>query len=117
MKTTFKKNQINLLLCVLAVSFTIATTYKRVEVFDKTEINNLSCGWPIQYLSSGYVDSVLNPPYPWAANCVDLLGHGYGDLLDARWAYFIFDTVFFYLLLSVILYVGRMTAKIIQKKK
>ncbi|MFA7169350.1 MAG: hypothetical protein WC178_00680 [Candidatus Paceibacterota bacterium] len=100
-----------------AIFFTIATAYKRVEVFDKTEIDNLSCGWPMRYISSGYVDSALNPPYPWMASCADLLGHGYGDFFDLRWVYFIFDAVFFYSFLFVILNVGRMTIKKHRRKK
>lgn len=60
----------------LAIFLTIATTYKKVEVLNKTELNNLSCGWPIQYLSSGYETSRLDPPYPWKTNCVGLVSGG-----------------------------------------
>lgn len=92
------------LVFVFAVFLTIATAYKKVEVLNKSELNNLSCGWPSQYISSGYETSRYDPPYPWKADCVGLVGGGWGDPVDINWKYFIFDVAFFYLLIMVLYY-------------
>lgn len=99
MKTMSKKVIISVL--VLAIILTIATAYKKVEVLNKSELNNLSCGWPIQYISSGFETSRRDPPYPWKANCVD---GEWGDPVDIDWKYFVFDVAFFYLLVLVLYY-------------
>ena len=99
-----KKRTKIILVFVLAVFLTIATTYKRVEVFNKSELNNLSCGWPSQYISSGFETNRYDPPYPWKANCVGLVGGGWGDPIDINWKYFTFDVAFFYLLILAVYY-------------
>ena len=112
-----KKVIVNILLFVLAIFLTITTVYRKVEVFDKSELNNLSCGWPIHYLSSGYETSRYDPPYPWKANCVGLAGGGWGDPVDICWGCFTFNVAFFYLLILVSYYSGDIIVKRMQKKK
>lgn len=117
MKNTSKKNKINIFLLFLAIFFTVVTIYKEVEVFNKTELNNLACGWPMQYLSSGYLESVLDPPYPWTDSCANLLGHDFHDSYNVEWANLTFNVVFYYLLFLEALYVSRkLTRKTEQKK-
>lgn len=117
MKITSKEVILNVCLVVLAVFFTWTTTFYKVEVFNKTELNNLACGWPMQYLSSGYSESVLDSPYPWTDSCADLLGHDFHDSYNMEWAKLTFNIVFYYLLLSESLHVSRkLTRKIEQKK-
>ena len=108
MKTMSKKVIINVLLLVLAIFLTISTAYKKVEVLNKSELNNLSCGWPIQYISSGFEVSRRDPPYPWKANCVE---GEWGDPVDICWGCFIFDISFFYLLILVSYYSGNIIMK------
>ena len=112
-----KKRTKIILILVLAVFLAIATTYKKVEVFNKSELNNLSCGWPIQYISSGFKENRYNPPYPWKANCVGLVGGGWGDPVDICWGCFVFDIAFFYLLIMAIDYYWKLNYKEIQMKK
>ena len=103
-----KKRTKIILVFILAVFLTISTLFKKVEVFNKTELNNLSCGWPIHYLSSGYETSRLDPPYPWKTNC----GSGeWGDPVDICWGCFVFDISFFYLLILVSYYSGNIIMK------
>jgi len=99
---------------VLAVFLAISTIFKKVEVFNKSELNNLSCGWPIQYISSGYETSRYDPPYPWKTNC----GNGeWGDPVDICWECFFFDIVFFYLLILILSCSGNIIVKRIRRKK
>jgi len=102
---------------VFAIFLTVATAYKKVEVLNKTELNNLSCGRPIQYISSGYETSRYDPPYPWRTNCIGLAGGGWGDPVDIYWGGFVFDIVFFYLLILAAYYSSNIIAKRIQRKK
>ncbi|MDD3006483.1 MAG: hypothetical protein PHX30_02795 [Candidatus Pacebacteria bacterium] len=106
-EVTSRKTKINMLLFVLAVFSAIATTYERVEVFNKTELNNLSCGWPMRYLSSGYTENPFDPPYPWTNRCGDLLTREWGDPLDVQWIFFISNIIFFYFLWLIIFYGGK----------
>ncbi|MCK5413242.1 MAG: hypothetical protein KAI57_02595 [Candidatus Pacebacteria bacterium] len=99
-----KKRTKIILIFILAVFLTIATAYKRVEVFNKSELNNLSCGWPSQYISSGFEVSRRDPPYPWEGNCVGLISGEWGDSVDFDWKYFVFDIAFFYLLILAVYY-------------
>lgn len=117
MKITSKEVVLNVCLVVLAVFFTWVTTFHKTEVFNKTELNNLSCGWPLRYLSSGYAENGADPPYPWTDSCFQLVYNEWGDPLDVQWADLIFNVVFYYLLLSESLYVSRkLTRKTEQKK-
>jgi len=82
----------------------VATTYKEVGVFSKSDLNNLSCGWPFQYVSSGFEVSRKDPPYPWRASCAGIVNGEWGDSIDIHWGYFIFDVAFFYLLILAVYY-------------
>jgi hypothetical protein len=114
MKITSNKNNLSVFILILAAVSTMATVYMRVEVLDKAELNNLSCGWPMQYLSSGYPESRLDPPYPWTASCVDLLSGEWGDSVKVQWPNLILNIGFFYLLWMVLFSVSRMARS--QKK-
>lgn len=109
-----KKVIINVLFLVFAIFLTIATAYKKVEVFSQPELNNLSCGWPLQYISSGFEESRYNPPFPWKANCVE---GEWGDPVDINWGYFVFDVAFFYLFIMVVDYYWRLNRKKTHKEK
>ena len=106
-----------ILILVLAIFLTISTAYKKVEVLNKSELNNLSCGWPIQYISSGFETSRYDPPYPWKANCIGLVVGGWGDPIDICWVRFIFDVAFFYLLILALFHSGNIIAKKIRREK
>lgn len=111
MKITSNKIKLGVFVLLLAVVSTVATAYMRVAVLDKAALNNLSCGWPIQYLSSGYPESRLDPPYPWTASCADLLGGEWGDAIKVQWLNLIINVGFFYLLWAVLFSAGRMARK------
>ena len=96
-----KKRTKIILILALAVFLTISTAYKKVEVFNKSELNNLSCGWPLQYISSGFETSRRDPPYPWKANCIE---GEWGDPVDICWGCFVFNIAFFYLLIMALCY-------------
>ena len=114
MKTMSKKVTINILFLVLAVFLTISTAFKKIEVFNQSELNNLSCGWPLHYISSSFEESRYNPPFPWKTNCVE---GEWGDPVDVYWGLFIFDIAFFYLLIMVLYYYWKPNRKKIQVKK
>lgn len=116
-KNTSKRNQINTSLLILALFFTMATVYQKVELFNKTELNNLSRGWPMQYLSSGYSESRWDPPYPWTNSCMHFVGGLWGDPVDVQWLYFIFDIAISYLLLLVLFYGSHMVVRKIRKER
>ncbi len=99
-----KKRMKIIFVFVLAVFLAVATVYKGVVVFNKSELNNLSCGWPSQYISSGFEVSRKDPPYPWKGNCVGLIGGEWGDPVNVDWRYFAFDVAFFYLLILAVYY-------------
>lgn len=109
-----KKRMKIVIILVLAIFLTIATAFKRVEVFNKSELNNLSCGWPSQYISSGFEESRRDPPYPWKMNCIS---GSWGDPVDINWQYFILDAVFFYLLILALFRGGGLIAKKYREEK
>lgn len=111
------KRIIIVLLFILAIFLVVATTYKEVEVFNKSELNNLSCGWPLQYVSSSFEVSRKDPPYPWRASCAGLINGEWGDPVDIRWGYFIFDVAFFYLLILASYYSSNIIVKKMLKRK
>ena len=103
-----KRIKIIFIILILAIFLTISTAYKRVEVLNKSELNNLSCGWPIQYISNGFEVNRKDPPYPWKTNCVE---GEWGDPVDINWRYFVFDVVFFYLLILVLFYIHQIITR------
>jgi len=111
MKIISKKITFKVFLFVLAIFSVVASAYMNIEVLNKMELNNLSCGWPMQYLSSGYYESKLDPPYPWTANCMSLVSGEWGDPVSIQWINLIVNVIFFYLFLSVLFYGGRIIAK------
>ena len=114
MKPTIK---INIAALSLAIFVTIATVYQKVELFNQTELDNLSCGWPMQYLSSSYSESRWDPPYPWTNSCVHFVGGLWGNSVDVQWTYFIYDIAIFYLLLAILVYSSRVEARKLRKKQ
>lgn len=111
------KKRITIIVFVIAIFLTMATAYKKVEVFNKLELNNLSCGWPSQYISSGFEVSRKDPPYPWKENCVGLISGEWGDPVNVDWRYFVFDVVFFFLLILAVYYYWKSDHKENTKEK
>jgi len=112
----YRKKYYSSIFIALAFFSAIATTYERVEVFNKAELNNLSCGWPMRYLSSGFSENPLDPPYPWKEKCASLIFSEWGNALDIQWVFFISNVAFFYLLWFVIFYGGRKAIRKIRTK-
>lgn len=109
-----KKRMKIIIVLVLAIFLTVSTAYKKVEVFNKSELNNISCGWPMQYISSGFKVSRNDPPYPWKTNCIN---GEWGDPVDINWKYLIFDVAFFCLLILALNYTGNIIVKKMRRKK
>ena len=84
---------------VLAGFFTIATTFSIVEVFKKSDLYSISCGWPLSFIvqDQGWRD----PPYPWRVPCTII---SLESPTEFYWERFIFDVAFFYLLILVVYY-------------
>jgi len=85
---------------ILAVFFTMAIiTFRGVEVFKKSDLNAVSCGWPLNFITQD--QSWRDPPYPWTVPC-------FASPLESPtklyWGYFIFDVAFFYLLMLAAYY-------------
>lgn len=116
MKITSNKIKLGVFVLFLAAVSTVVTAYMRIEVLNKVELNSLSCGWPIQYLSSGYPESRLDPPYPWMDSCVNLISGGLGEPIKVQWPNLILNLGFFYLLWVVLFFAGRMARSQKQKK-
>lgn len=116
MKITSKNISFSVFIFFLAAVSTVATIYRRVEVLNKVELKSLSCGWPMQYISSGYPESRLDPPYPWTDSCVNLIGGGWGDPIKVQWPNLILNLGFFYSLWVVLFFAGRMARSRKQKK-
>ena len=94
-----KKNIINILFFVFAIFLAASTMFKSVEVFSHSDLNAISCGWPLNFIvqDQGWRD----PPYPWKVPC---LASPLESSTKFNWQYFILDTVFFYLILLAIYY-------------
>lgn len=98
-----KKLSIQILLIIFSFLVALSTTYTKVEVTKHSDLENLSCGWPIKFVV--HDDSLLDPPMPWKAPCGFLRGHyGQGSTKEFNWQYFILDAAFFYLILSAVFY-------------
>ena len=88
-----KKLLLHSFFLVLASLITISTAFKSVEVLNKSNLNHLSCGWPIQYANNGFGESRWDPPYPWTIRCIN---GGWGDPIRIYWPQFVIDVAFFY---------------------
>lgn len=94
------RNKIFIQIFFLAFSFlaVLVTTYPKVEVTKHSDLENLSCGWPLKFVVHN--DSLLDPPLPWKVSCGFLRGRfDQGSTKEIYWQYFILDTAFFYLLI------------------
>lgn len=114
-KMSSRKTKINMVLFALAVFSTVATVYAKVNFFSQAELDNISCGWPMRYLSNPDIAGGPTPmSFPWTTGCIDALSNEWGSPLDMQWTLFIFNITFFYLLWLVIFYGGR---KIMRKMR
>ncbi len=98
-----KKFFVGIIFLVLSFGITLLLTmFQKVEVTKHSDLNAISCGWPLKFVV--HDDSLLDPPMPWEAPCGFLRGYyGQGSTKAFYWQYFIFDTAFFYLVLLVLL--------------
>lgn len=112
MKPIVKKIIINILLFALAGFIVTSTALKSVEVFVHSDLNAISCGWPLNFITQdqGWRD----PPYPWKVPC---LASPLENPTKFYWPQFIINVVFFYLLVLVLFYGGSLIAKKIQRRK
>ena len=64
-----KLKDINTLVIGLFTSLLVLvlTTLKSIEVLNKTDIENISCGWPLTFIEQN--QGRLDPPFPWKVNC------------------------------------------------
>ncbi len=103
-----KKIISNIFFLTLAIFLTASTMFKSVEVFSHSDLNTVSCGWPLNFIvqDQGWRD----PPYPWKVPC---LASPLESSIKFNWQYFILDTAFFYLLILALI---RGREMIIKKK-
>ena len=93
-----KKLVLGILLLVLASIVTLSTAYtSKIEVSNKEELRSLSCGWPMQFITTN--QSWRDPPYPWKVHCT---GSQWGDPVEFSWLKFIGDAIFFYAIICII---------------
>ncbi|MCK5023642.1 MAG: hypothetical protein KAS04_05690 [Candidatus Aenigmarchaeota archaeon] len=112
MKTIPKKVIINVLLFVLAIFFTISTTFGGVKVFKKSDLDAISCGWPLSFITQN--QNWRDPPYPWT---VPRFASPLESPTKFYWERFVVDIVFFYLLILISYYGGNIIVKRMQRKK
>lgn len=62
-----KKFLLNILFLALACTATLLTGFRDVKVFSKTDLSEVSCGWPLQFIVQD--QSRKDPPYPWTVRC------------------------------------------------
>jgi hypothetical protein len=107
-----KKRTKIILILVLAIFLIMATTFGGVKVFKKSDLYAVSCGWPLHFIvqDQGWRD----PPYPYRVPCPAC---PLENPTKFYWERFIFDIVFFYLLIQALLYSGNTIAKKIRRKK
>lgn len=111
-----KKIFILVFLLILSFLATLATTYPKVEVTKHSNLENLSCGWPLKFVV--HDDSLYDPPMPWKASCGFLRSpYEQGATKEFYWQYFIFDVVFFYLLILALYHSGNIIVKRMRRKK
>lgn len=98
MKLMFNKITFNVSLLILAIFLTVSTTFKKVEVFSHSDLNAVSCGWPLRFVTQdqGWRD----PPYPWKVSC---FASPLENPTKFNWQYFILNATFFYLLILAFL--------------
>lgn len=98
-----KKIFIQVFFILLSFLATIVSTYPKVEITKHSDLEHLSCGWPLKFIVND--DSLYDPPMPWKATCGFLRGpYGQGSTKEFNWQYFIIDTAFFYVILLAIYY-------------
>ncbi len=90
MKKNITVHIIVLVPAVIAV-FVIAQQ-TRIEVSKKEDLRTLSCGWPMEFVTSD--QSWRDPPYPWEIRC---LSRQWGDHLTIQWHSFYLNVLMFYL--------------------
>lgn len=98
------RNKIFIHFFFILISFfvVIVSTYPKVEIAKHSELENLSCGWPLKFVV--HDDSLYDPPMPWKATCGFLRAYDQGITKEFYWQYFIFDAVFYYLLILLVFY-------------
>lgn len=87
----------NILIFIFAIFITISTTFGGVEVFKKSDLYAISCGWPSSFIvqDQGWRD----PPYPWKVPC---FASPLESPIKFYWERFVFDVAFFYLLILAV---------------
>jgi hypothetical protein len=81
----------------LALAFVVVwviAANQKVEVFNKNDLRNLSCGWPLTFAVND--QSNRDPPFPWNIYC---LSGEFGDTIEIHWPQFIIDALIFYALI------------------
>jgi len=107
-----KKRMKVILIFVFAIFITTLTTFGGVEVFKKSDLYAVSCGWPSSFIvqDQGWRD----PPYPWTVPC-------FASPLESStkfyWERFIFDVAFFYLLTLALFHGSSLIAKKYREEK
>lgn len=94
-----KKVIINVLFLVLAVFMMMLPTFGGVEVFKKSDLNAVSCGWPLPFVTQD--QSWRDPPYPYKVPCFD---SPLENPTEFYWKRLVFDISFFYLFILVAYY-------------
>ena len=107
-----KRTKIILIFLLAVFLVTVVSTFGGVEVFKKSDLNAISCGWPLHFITQN--QSWRNPPYPWTVPC-------FSSPLESPtkfyWGRFIFDVAFFYLIILALYYYWKPDRKENTKKK
>ena len=94
-----KKRMKIILVFILAVFLTMATTFGGVKVFKKSDLYAVSCGWPSSFIVQD--QSWRDPPYPYRTPCP---ASPLESPTKFYWERLVFDVAFFYLLILVLYY-------------
>jgi len=95
------KKRIKIILIFLLAVFlvTIVSTFGGVKVFKKSDLNIVSCGWPLSFVAQD--QSWRDPPYPYRVPCP---ASPLESPTEFYWERFVFDVAFFYLLIMAVYY-------------
>lgn len=98
---------LGIFLAIAILIVLVITVFQKIEVFEHSDLNAVSCGWPMKFVVQD--ESWRDPPFPWKVPC----GFYGEDTTAFHVPQFILDVGFFYVLL-VLIWEG---CGIVKKKK
>lgn len=101
-----KQILLHTLFLVLACIAVYLTTWKLIEIRVHSDLNALTCGWPLKFIMND--QSWRDPPLPWKMGCLSSI---WGDPIKFYWQEFIIDITLFYAFITLLWSVGSVVKK------